>query len=92
MGLSCMTGCTSKNDDKTSNTSSIEIQDESTNAVTNDTEAVKPDNQYADTLTLVWYPNESADTYSDIYVCLIFRRVIHFVNTIFFFEFSKIAI
>ena len=68
MGLSCMTGCTSKNDDKTSNTSSIEIQDESTNAVTNDTEAVKPDNQYADTLTLVWYPNESADTYSDIRV------------------------
>ena len=66
MGLSCMTGCISKNDDKTPNTSSIEIQDESTNAVTNDTEAEKPDNQYADTITLVWYPNESADTYSDI--------------------------
>ncbi|MDD6137143.1 MAG: hypothetical protein PUB54_08240 [Lachnospiraceae bacterium] len=49
MGLSCMTGYTSKNDDKTSNTSSIEIQDESMNAVTNDTEEEKPDNQYADT-------------------------------------------
>lgn len=56
----CMTGCGSNESNKNAN-------NQNTNAVTttnNETTSTTVSNNYSDTITLVWYPNESAEGYS----------------------------
>ena len=68
MAVGCMTGCGSDKEDKTTEQKTTEV--EQVNATESGdtavaTDSAETDKQYADTITLVWYPNESADAYQD---------------------------
>ena len=61
LAFGCMTGCGATEEDTASTTQ------KDTAAVEQEVEAEsseQEDSQYADTITLVWYPNESADNFT----------------------------
>lgn len=64
MGLGCMTGCSAEKEQTTTEKQTAEATEGAVDTVAA-TEATEADKEYADTITLVWYPNESADTYEE---------------------------
>lgn len=62
MGIGMLTGCGSSTDSKDTDTAATADSKAEESA---ETETETDSGQYADTITIVWYPNESADTYTD---------------------------
>lgn len=63
MTLGCMTGCGSTDNKAASGNTATGTQAAASTQQNVGTEK-QEENNYADTITLVWYPNESADTFS----------------------------